>query len=508
MQLRPYQEACVSSVLAGWAEASKQLVVLPTGGGKTVVFSHLAARTQGRTLILAHREELIQQAADKLQRSTGIRAEIEKADLWASTNAKVVVASVQTMQGSRLHRWAPDHFDMVVCDEAHHAIADGWQKTLSRFDGHADVLGVTATADRGDKRNLGQYFERLAYEIGLVDLIRQGFLCPITIQAIPLQIDLGSVASTAGDFDAGQLGHVLEPHMDAIAQAIAECAKGRRTLAFLPLIATSRKFVAACRKAGLRAEHVDGYDEHRREKLERFAGWEYDVLSNAMLLTEGFDDPGIDCLVILRPTRSRALYSQMVGRGTRVDALKGNLLLLDFLWMHERHSVCRPAHLIASSEAEAEAMIEAEEEHATRAGEEAQLDLIECQTDAASAREEKLRDEIRRCSLKSAKFVSAEQFALAHGSLAAAEWEPTLPWESQPISEKQAAALRRAKIDVESVRGRGHATQLLNLHFKQQSLTLASPKQRSLLARMGHPSPATATVPEFRRFMGGMRSAA
>jgi superfamily II DNA or RNA helicase len=507
MDLRHYQDACVSSVLAGWAEASKQLVVLPTGGGKTIVFSTIAARTKGRTLILAHREELITQAADKLTRSTGIIADIEKADRWASESARVVVGSVQTLQGARLNRWAPDHFDLVVCDEAHHAIADGWRKTLSRFDGHANVLGVTATPDRADRRNLGQYFERLAYEVGLVDLIRQGYLSPITIQAIPLRIDLSGVSSTAGDFDAGQVGHALEPHLDAIASAIAERANGRRTLAFLPLIATSQKFVAACVRAGLRAEHVDGVDPYRAEKLERFAGWEYDVLSNAMLLTEGFDDPGIDCVVCLRPTRSRALYSQMIGRGTRVEPLKKDLLLLDFLWMHERHSVCRPAHLVAGSESEADAMIEAEEERAERAGEDAQLDLIESQTDAAAQREEKLRDEIKRCSLKSAKYVSAEQFALAHGSLAAAEWEPTLPWESQPLTEKQTKALRSAKIDIESVRGRGHASQLLNLHFKAQSLVLASPKQRALLERMGHPSPATATVPEFRKFMGQLKAA-
>lgn len=507
MHLRPYQEACVSAVISGWGESARQLVVLPTGGGKTIVFSAIAAKTKGRTLILAHREELIEQAAEKLERSTGIRAEIEKAERRASPDARVVVASVQTLQGARLERWAPDHFDLVVCDEAHHAIADGWRKTLSRFDGHANVLGVTATPDRGDKRNLGTYFERLAYEVGLVDLIRQGYLSPITIQSIPLQIDLGGVASTAGDFDAGQLGNALDPHLDAIARAVAECARGRRTLAFLPLIATSQKFTAACRRAGLRAEHVDGYDDQRREKLQRFAAWEYDVLSNAMLLTEGFDDPGIDCLVVLRPTRSRALYSQMIGRGTRVDALKANLLLLDFLWLHERHSVSRPAHLIASNEAEAEAMIEAEEERAGR-GDDAQMDLIEAQHDAAAKREEKLRDEIRKCSIKSAKFVSAEQFALAHGSLAAAEFEPSLPWEALDMTPAQEQALKRARIDPESVRGRGHASQLLNLHFKAQSLTLASPKQRALLARMGHPSPNTATVPEFRRWIGGMKRAA
>lgn len=507
MNLRPYQQACVSAVESGWDDASRQLVVVPTGGGKTVIFSALAASMDvRRTLILAHREELIEQAADKLHRSTGISASIEKAERWADTSARVVVASVQTLTGRRLQRWPQDHFDLVVADEAHHAISDSWQRVLRYFDGHANVLGVTATPDRGDRRNLGSYFERVAYEISLVDLIRQGYLAPITIRAIPLPIDLGGVSSTAGDFDATETASAIEPHLGAIAAAIRQHAAGRRTLAFLPLIATSEKFVAACRAAGLSAMHVDGYDEHRAAKLAAFARFDVEVLSNAMLLTEGYDDPGIDCLVVLRPTRSRALYAQMVGRGTRPAWGKENLLLLDFLWMHERHTVCRPASLIAATEDEAASITD---EVAKQGGGDdgaAEVDLLTAQTDAASAREEKLREEIRKCSVKSAKTVSAEQFALAHDALAVAEYQPALPWESQAITGPQEKALRMAKIDLATVRGRGHASQLLNLHFEAQSLQLVSPKQRALLARMGHPSPSTATVPEFRKFMGRLKS--
>ena len=506
MNLRPYQQACVSAVESGWDDASRQLVVVPTGGGKTVIFSALAASMDvRRTLILAHREELIEQAADKLHRSTGISASIEKAERWADTSARVVVASVQTLTGRRLQRWPQDHFDLVVADEAHHAISDSWQRVLRYFDGHANVLGVTATPDRGDRRNLGSYFERVAYEVSLVDLIRQGFLSPVTIRAIPLKIDLTGVSSVAGDFDAAQVGHAIEPHLGAIAQAIKQHAHGRRTLAFLPLIATSEKFVAACRAAGLSAMHVDGYDDRRAEKLEAFARMDFEVLSNAMLLTEGFDDPGIDCLVVLRPTRSRALYAQMVGRGTRVTWGKDDLLLLDFLWMHERHSICRPASLVASTEEEAESITEIAEAKAGGENGEGMVDLLTAQTDAAEAREAKLRDEIRKCSLKSAKTISAEAFAIAHDSLAVAEYQPALPWESQPITAPQERALKAAKIDLGTVRGRGHASQLLNLHFKAQALQLASPKQRALLKRMGHPSPDTATVPEFRKWMGGRR---
>jgi len=505
MNLRPYQKDAILAVESGWGEASKQLAVVPTGGGKTIIFASLAARNRGRTLILAHREELIGQAADKIQRATGITADVEKAERWADPTAKVVVASVQTLTGDRLNRWPSDHFSLVVCDEAHHAVSNSWQKTLARFDMHADVLGVTATPDRGDKKDLGVYFQRVAAEVRLVDLIRDGYLSPITIRSVPLKIDLSAVKSTAGDLDAGQLGSALDPYLDQIAQALKEHAPGRRTLAFLPLIATSEKFADACRRAGLRAEHVDGYDAERKSKLERFASWEWDVLSNAMLLTEGYDDPGIDCILNLRPTKSRPLYAQMIGRGTRVEPLKDDLLVLDFLWMHERHSLSRPAHLVASSDAEADAITELSQEKAEGGGD-GQLDLLEAVSDAAEKREKKLAEELRKQVGKRGKYITAEEFALRHHELAIAEYEPALPWEHKPPTERQAFALKRAGVDPASVRGRGHASKILDIHFKGQALTLASPAQRKLLARFGHPSPDVASVVDFRKFMAGVRS--
>lgn len=501
MKLRPYQTQIVSAVESGWGEATRQLIVVPTGGGKTIIFAALAAREQGRTLILAHREELIEQAAEKLHRSTGIAAEIEKAERRASMSARVVVASVQTLRGDRLKRWPANHFGLVVADEAHHAIADSWQSVLTHFTG-AKVLGVTATPDRGDKRNLGTYFERVAAEVSLVDLIKDGYLAPIAIRALPLRIDLSAVKSTAGDFDAEELGHALEPYLGAIAAALKEHAPGRRTLAFLPLIATSQKFAEACRDVGLRAEHVDGYDEARAEKLARFAGCEWDVLSNAMLLTEGYDDDGIDCVLVLRATRSRSLYAQMIGRGTRIHPLKSDLLILDPLWMHERHSLARPAHLVASSEAEAEAITDLVE--ATVGAEYAgdvQIDLLEAVSDAAQKREEKLAKELANKRDRKAKYISAEEFAVNHHALAVAEYEPSLPWEHKPPTEKQIFALKRAKIDPATVNGRGHASQLLDLHFRDQKITLASPAQQALLRKLGHPSPETATAAEFGRAM-------
>lgn len=505
MNLRPYQQKAVEDTERGWSEYRRQLGVLPTGGGKTIVFSHLAARRMEqrgqRTLILAHREELINQAIIKLHAATGIMATKEKAADVGSRTAPVVVASVQTMT-RRLEKWAPDHFGLVVADEAHHAISDSWLKVLRRFDAHANVLGVTATPDRGDKRELGSYFENVAFEVGLFDLVNDGFLCPITVHSVPLKIDLTGVRQQAGDFREDDLGNALEPYLGQIAEAIKEHASFRRVLTFLPLRATSRKFVDACRAAGLTAEHVDGDSPDRAEILERFARWDFDVLSNAMLLTEGFDDPGIDCVVVLRPTRSRPLYAQMVGRGTRVASGKDNLLLLDFLWAHERLSIVHPASLIAKSEEEAQAITAKTEANAAMPADVAEkvLDLRDLASDVQEEREAKLRAELAAKAHRKATCISAEEWALRRNKHDLLDYEPTMKWEAAPVSEKQARVLTRAGIDLDTVKGKGHASQIISILFGSQPIQLASHAQRATMRKLGHPNPDQATAAEARSF--------
>ena len=174
-QLRPYQTDCVAGVMSSWDEYKNVLAVMATGGGKTIILSTIAQKSlPGRTLIIAHREELITQAVDKIKATTGINAEIEKAENRASRNASVVVGSVQTLQGGRLASWPKDHFSRLIIDEAHHALSDSYRAIIDHFT-PAKVLGVTATPARGDKKNLGQVFEAVAYEIGLIDLIKLGY---------------------------------------------------------------------------------------------------------------------------------------------------------------------------------------------------------------------------------------------------------------------------------------------------------------------------------------------
>ena len=508
MNLRPYQSECLAATEKAFKDFNRVLDVLPTGAGKTVIFSFEAQRRQQlgqRTLILSHREELIDQAIAKLHAATGIHAEKEKAEFSASLQSPVVVASIQTMI-RRLDKWPDNHFGLVVCDEAHHALSDSWQSVLKHFNAH--VLGVTATADRGDRRNLGSYFETLGYEISLFDLIDQGYLSRITLKSIPLKIDLSAVSSVAGDFKDSDLGNALEPYLDQIAFAIRDHAPLRRVLAFLPLIATSHKFVQACAKAGLSAQHIDGESPDRKEILSRFARSEFDVLSNAMLLTEGFDDPGIDCVVCLRPTRSRPLYCQIIGRGTRIADAKENLLLLDFLWMHKQHQVVRPAHLIAKDEIEAEQITELSQSAAMPAdiADQMPLDLQDLASEATAKREEALRKKLHEQRNKKTKTVSAEEFAIEHNSMEAAEYSETMAWERNPVTEKQSIYLKRAKIDLSTVRGKGHASKLLSLYFGSRQTKMASHGQRAAMKRMGHPNAEQATAAEARQFFAARKT--
>ncbi len=502
MQLRPYQERCVSEVVKGFGEYRRQLVVAPTGAGKTVIFSSLAERTQpGRTLILAHREELIDQAIDKIAKATGIFAQKEKAEFKASLMAPVVVASVQTMI-RRLSKWPANHFDLIVADEAHHAISDTWQTVLLHFTG-SNVLGVTATPDRGDKQNLGQYFENIPFEISLFELIKQGYLSPIKVKALPVEIDLSNVKSVAGDYSADDLGNALHPYLRSIARAIRDHASFRKCLVFLPLIKTSQLFTQICNEEGLAAAHVDGESEDRKEMLARFAAGEFDVLNNAMLLTEGYDDPSIDCVVVLRPTRSRALYSQMIGRGTRVHPCKDDLLVLDFLWLHTKHNLVRPAHLVASSPEVADAITDRLSENAKGGGDAQQeeLDLEVLNNEAIHEREEKLKAELQQHTKRKTKTVDAMEFCLSCHEVALAEYEPSMKWEREPMSAGQRQALDQWSIDAESIKCKGHASKILDVLFSRRKLGLATPKQVRKLRQFGHSSPETASFEEASSFL-------
>ena len=488
MDLRPYQEEARSGIHREWDEGRRRtLLVLPTGTGKTIVFAKITedvVREGGRVLILAHRGELLDQAADKIRKSTGLVSAVEKAeDSCIGSWFRVVVGSVQTMcREKRLAQFAPDFFDAIIIDEAHHSLSDTYQRVLEHFP-DARVLGVTATPDRGDMKNLGEYFDSLAFEYTLPRAIREGYLCKIQAQTIPLRLDISQVGTSAGDFKVGEIGTALDPYLEQIAQEMKQYCQGRKTVVFLPLIATSQKFCQLLKNQGFRAAEVNGNSVDRAEILADFAAGKYDVLCNSMLLTEGWDCPSVDCIVVLRPTKVRSLYCQMVGRGTRIAPGKENLLLLDFLWMTERHELCRPAALIAPSKEIADAMTQRINDAA------APLDLEEAEEkaseDVVAEREEALAKQLAEMRKRKKKLVDPLQFEMSIQAEDLSSYVPSFGWEMMPPSEKQRSSLEKFGIFAGEIESSGKASKLLDRLAKRRNEGLTTPKQIRFLESRG-----------------------
>lgn len=487
-ELRPYQQQARDRIHAEWdAGHTRTLLVLPTGTGKTIVFASVAAdqvRAGDRVLILAHRGELLEQAADKLQRSTGLVSAVEKAestclDSWF----RVVVGSVQTLQRTaRLERFPQDYFGTIIIDEAHHAITDGYRRILDYFSG-AKVLGVTATPDRGDMRNLGEVFDSLAFEYKLTDAIKEGYLCKIMAQTIPLQLDITSVTMSGGDYAVGDLGTALDPYLEQIAAEMARRCKSRKTVVFLPLIKTSQKFRDLLNAHGFRAAEVNGQSADRKEVLADFDAGKYNVLCNSMLLTEGWDCPSVDCVVVLRPTKVRSLYSQMVGRGTRLSPGKTDLLLLDFLWMTDKHELCRPADLVCEDRTVARQMTE----HLAETGcpEDIEEAAAQASEDVVAQREEALAKQLEEQRRKKAKLVDPLQYEMSIQAEDLAGYVPAFGWEAGPPSEQQTATLEKLGILPDAVESAGKAALLLDRLNKRRDEGLTTPKQIRCLEKYG-----------------------
>lgn len=509
IELRPYQEEARQAIQREWQEGrNKTLLVLPTGTGKTIVFSKVIedrVREGDRVLVLAHRGELLDQAADKLYQATGLKVAVEKAEqsCLGSWN-RVVVGSVQTMMGDkRLAEFEPDYFQTIVVDEAHHAISPSYQKVLNHFE-EAKVLGVTATPDRGDMKNLGSYFESLAYEYSLPEAIRSGYLSPIKALTIPLELDLSGVGQGAGDFKASDLGTVLDPYLEQIADEMLEHCSDRKTVVFLPLIATSQKFCEMLKERGFKAAEVNGESKDRDEILEDFENNKYEVLCNSMLLTEGWDSPAVDCIVVLRPTRIRSLYSQMVGRGTRLSPGKDHLLVLDFLWHTERHDLVHPAHLIATSEDVANKMTEKIEEAGAAIDIE---DIFESsQKDVIEEREQALANELKAMRRRKQKLVDPVQYEMSIEALDLANYEPSFGWEMLPPSDGQIKTIEKFGLNPDTVGNSGKASLIIDKLIKRSKMGLATPKQIRLLEQRGFEHVGSWKFEEAQKMIGRIAS--
>lgn len=344
LNLRAYQTEALISVRDAYKAGKRRVIVsLPTGTGKTVVFAHFPSvlRMKKRLLVLAHREELLLQARDKFQSvDPELKVEIEQAGARATADAKVVIASVPTLarNASRLSRLPPDEFSIIVVDEAHHAVAPSYRRIFDHFGLFEPrvsryLIGFTATPRRGDKQGLGEVFEEVCYARDMREMIGEHYLCPITGWRVNTDLSLDNVKVRHGDFVESQLARVVNTPLrnNLLVKAYRDFAAGRRAIVFCVDVAHAKDVHNAFAEAGVRAAPVWGElsRDERRRTLARFSTGEIDVVTNCNLLTEGFDEPRVDSVIMARPTRSKLLYAQMVGRGTRLHPDKRDLMVID-----------------------------------------------------------------------------------------------------------------------------------------------------------------------------------
>lgn len=460
-------------------------LLMPDGtiSHNTIMAAELCRRIKGPILFLADAKELVNQAQQKIADWTGdlLGIGVEMAEQKAQPGDRVVVATAQSI-ARRLDKWPADYFTHIIIDEAHRNTLGAHPTAILAHFATAKLLGITATPFRSDKRELSEIYENICYEIALPDLIRQQYLSRITVRSVPCNVDLSQVRTQAGDYAAGDLGTAIDPHLDELARILASEAWDRKTVAFLPLIETSKAFAEACHRYGLNAVHVDGVD---RSALRE----DWDVICNAQLLSTGWDEPSVDCVYVVRPTKSTVLYQQMVGRGTRIHPGKDDLLLLDPLWLSSDHRLVRPARLVAKSDQEASSM------------EGREGDLLEIQAGAEADRLEAMREKMRRSAKRSARTMDAVELALTLDDDALAEYEPSMKWEADAPSQKQLEVLEKFKIDPESITCKGHAAAVLDRVFARMDLKLATVGQMKWLKKFGHPSPHTATFEEASAFL-------
>lgn len=506
---RPYQQEAAAAIHREWDAGNKKtLVVMPTGTGKTIVFASIVNDQVAKgehVLILAHREELLQQASDKLKMVTGLETALEKAQSSALDSDKmVVVASVQTLsKQNRLMKYPRDYFGTIIIDEAHHTATKTYKGILEHFI-DAKVLGVTATPDRSDMKSLSDIFDSLAFEYKLPDAIREGYLCKINTKTIPVKVDISKVHINAGDFSAQDLGNVLDLYLDTIADAIVRECQNRKTVIFTPLVRISKRLCNILNKRNFKTAEVNGASADRKDVLKGFDNGEYKALTNAMLLTEGWDCPTVDCIICLRPTRSRSLYAQIVGRGTRLCEGKKNLLVLDFLWLTKKHSLCHPADIFCEDQEVAQkttdmladaaltgsnsqenfgspelGLIEAIEEAQTELDEEKRKALCELE------KQDTIQRKLQAQRQKPRGLVDPLQYIFSIEAPELNDYQPMFESERQEPSDDIIDSISCYGVKGDAIKSQGLAAAILKRLIARRASGMATPKQIRCLESFG-----------------------
>jgi ATP-dependent helicase IRC3 len=350
--LRDYQKEAIQSAIQARKEGLKRILIcLPTGAGKTVIFSELCRLANRKVLVLAHREELLYQARKKILIMTGgtVEVGIEQGNLSANNNCSVVVSSIRSLREERLNS-LQDRFDfgLIIYDECHHAAAEDNVRILRQLgvfqnNWTGTLIGFTATTTRGDGIGLETVFEAIVYELRLLELIKQGYLVPLRGYRINTDIDLYNILGTSIDEVSDKVD--IESRNALVARSVQELARDRRTIVFCVSVKHAINVAKSLNNLGVKTGVVYGEmpKEKRVKTLELFRKEKLMCITNVMVLTEGFDDPGVSCIAIARPTKSEGLYAQCVGRGARLAPNKDDCLILDFVDLSDLSLVNLPS---------------------------------------------------------------------------------------------------------------------------------------------------------------------
>lgn len=500
--LRPYQGGMRRAVHeAKAAGKTRGLLVAATGAGKTVVFSALCADVQPkRALVLTDQQDLVDQAIRNIKATTGLFADAEQGERSASPNAQIVVATVQTLI-KKLTKYPPDHFDLVVCDECDRAVSPQWKKVLARFDEHAFVLGVTATPKRSDKKKLTYFGDKL-FEIGMLELIDQGYLSPVNVQTLPISIDLTEAEETKdgeeteADYDKDKVAAAVKAVFSEVCKAIKVYAPTRKILVFLPNVITSMEFADVANEHGIKAQHIDGESRDRRAIQQGFRDRRFQLLCNPCLLGRGYDDPSIDCIINLRATKSLGFYQQLVGRGTRLycphdcpgpcthPERKMDMLILDFLYQFKGMGPIRPVQLIADTPNKQKFMQGVTErtqgkldirEIAIQADRDIKFSLLKALSEAQRAKGAK----------GSKEYFNAFQWAALLNLDGLIGYEPDTAQDGAPAKPGLVTKLVQAGFVRESITCQGHAEKLMMVVRARIDAGLCSFKQMFYLQKFG-----------------------
>jgi superfamily II DNA or RNA helicase len=529
MKLRDYQQQAEDAVFKEWEDGNRStLLVLPTGLGKTLVFSSVIRRLGKRAMVLAHREELIWQARDKIEKVTGMRADVEMGIYKSSVEpglfhpkSDVIVSTIQTHNAGgdgagRMTKFDPMDFDLLVVDEAHHCTSKSYRRVIDYYctNPNLKVLGVTATPDRADEEALGQVFQSVAFDYEILDAIQNGWLVPIHQQLVSVEsLDFSNIHTTAGDLNQGELDAVMmaEKNLHGIASATIDIIGDRRGIGFASSVEHARILsdIFNRHRPGL-SNFVHGKTDkdERKQIIADFSAGRVQWLWNCGIFTEGFDDSGVEVISMARPTKSRSLYAQTVGRSTRphesiahrlgnmpiaamrrsaiANSRKPSALIIDFVGNSGKHKLMTSADLLGGKVSDE--AIDSVLREARKSGKPMRMD--KSLEEEEKRLEEKKKREAEEFARKAKLTAKASYKTRSVNPFDILDVKPANPkgWDKgKVLSEKMMKMLKGAGVNPDGM-DYSKAKQLCGLIIGRHASGLCTVKQAGLLKKYGYPT--------------------